>query len=109
MKIWRKMPDPEKEGIVDLPDDGRRHFFDDPRNVNRVIKGFIGLCVVVLLLDVLFLFEHKHLSFPEGEFDLEGVFGFYGIYGFVACVLLVLLAKYVLRSLVMRDEDYYEW
>ena len=108
MKMERKRPDLEKEGIVDLPDNGRHHFFDDPRNVSRVIKGFIGLCVAVLLLDILFLFQHKHLSLPEGEFDLEGIFGFYGIYGFVACVLLVLLAKHVLRNLVMRGEDYYD-
>lgn len=107
MKLGRKGPNLEEEGIIDLVDDGRRHLFDNPRNVKRVILGFFGLCMAVLLLDVLFFFEHKHLTIPEGQFELEGVFGFYGIYGFVACVLLVLLAKYVLRKLVMRDEDYY--
>ncbi len=33
---------------------------------------------------------------------------FYAIFGFVACVVLVLIAKYILRPLVMREEDYYD-
>ena len=33
---------------------------------------------------------------------------FYAVYGFVACVLLVLVAKYILRPLVKRGEDYYD-
>ena len=35
-------------------------------------------------------------------------FGFYAVYGFVACVVLVLVAKYILRPMVIRKEDYYE-
>ena len=42
--------------------------------------GFFGFCLIVLLLDILFFFEHKHLSIPGGQFELEGIFGFYGIY-----------------------------
>jgi len=34
--------------------------------------------------------------------------GFYAVFGFVACVILVLVAKYVLRPLVKRDEKYYD-
>ncbi len=98
----------EEEGIVLLPNDGRKHFFDDPANVRRVIRIFFVSCVVLFLFDGLFLIQHKHLSFEEGFFPEEGWFGFYGIYGFVACVLLVLAAKYVLRKLMMRGEDYYD-
>jgi hypothetical protein len=57
---------------------------------------------VVLLLAIDF-FHHKHAIFPWEEF-----FGFYSIYGFVACVVLVLVAKYILRPMVMRKEDYYD-
>ena len=35
-------------------------------------------------------------------------FGFYAVFGFVACVVLVLVAKYILRPLVMRKENYYD-
>jgi uncharacterized membrane protein len=34
--------------------------------------------------------------------------GFYAVFGFVACVILVLISRFVLRPLVMRDEDYYD-
>ena len=97
-----------EDGLVLLPDDGKKHFFDDRKNVRKFIGILFICCALLFLLDVVFLFEHKHLSFSEGEFPAEGWFGFYGFYGFVACVLLVLLAKHVMRTLLMRKEDYYE-
>jgi len=77
----------------------KRHLFDDPRNVRRVVRGLVAACVVLVGLDLVL---HRHVAHPW-----EGLFGFYALYGFVACVLLVLLAK-ELRKLLMRDEDYYE-
>lgn len=44
----------------------------------------------------------------HGEFRWEESVGFYAAFGFVACVSLVLIAKYVLRPLVKRREDYYD-
>lgn len=108
MKRLEEKTKAEKGGIVLLPDDGRKHVFDDPKNVRKVIRIFVVVCVVLFLLDGLFFILHKHLSFQEGLFRLEGWFGFYGIYGFVACVFLVLAAKYLLRKLVRRKEDYYD-
>jgi len=77
----------------------RRHLFDEPRNVRRVVRGLVAACLVLVGLDLVL---HRHVDHPW-----EGLFGFYALYGFVACVLLVLLAK-ELRKLLMRDEDYYE-
>jgi membrane protein YdbS with pleckstrin-like domain len=73
--------------------------FDKPQNVKRVLYA-LYVCVVLLL--AIDLFYHKH-----GIFSWESSFGFYSVYGFVACVILVIIAKYVLRPLVMRKEDYY--
>jgi len=73
--------------------------FDKPENVKRLLRIFYASVVVSLAID---LFYHKH-----GIFKWESVFGFYSVYGFVACVILVIVAKYVLRPLVMRKEDYY--
>ena len=81
-------------------DKDKKHMFDNPRNVKRVLYGLFGSLVLLLALEP---FVHKHSYFPW-----EAGFGFYAIYGFVACVLLVLVAKYVLRPLVKRDEDYYD-
>ena len=82
----------------------KKHLFDQPRNVHRLIWIFFALCALLLGLDWLF---HRHLSFAEGVFPVEGWFGFYAIYGFVACVLLVLMATQ-LRKVLMRREDYYD-
>ena len=85
---------------ANTPDpDEKRYLFDDPRNVNRLLYGFYGVCVVLLGLD---FFLHRHISH-----SWEGLAGFYALFGFVACVVLVLVAK-EMRKVVMRDEDYYD-
>ena len=78
----------------------KKHIFDKPGNVRKVLYGLFGCLVLLLALEP---FVHKH-SF----FAWEKWFGFFAIYGFVACVLLVLAAKYILRPLVKREEDYYD-
>jgi hypothetical protein len=82
------------------------HIWDDPRNVRTLIRGFFVLAGLVFLLDIWFLFVHKHASFEHGELPIETWFGFYSVYGFVSCVLLVVVAKQ-LRRILMRDENYY--
>ena len=74
--------------------------FDNPQNVKRVLYGLFTSLVLLLALEP---FVHKH-----PYFDWENWFGFSAIYGFVACVLLVLVAKYILRPIVKREEDYYD-
>jgi hypothetical protein len=81
-------------------DDGKkRHIFDDPANVKRVIHALYGVCALSLLAD---FFVDRHVDHPG-----EALFGFYALYGFVACVILVLVAK-ELRKVLMRGEDYYD-
>jgi hypothetical protein len=80
--------------------DEKVYLFDKPKNIRRFLYGFYGSLVILLGLDAVI---HKH-----SYFRWEDWFGFYPVYGFVACVLLVLVAKYILRPLVMRKEDYYE-
>lgn len=77
----------------------RAHYFDNPRNVKRVLWIFCLLSAGLFLLD---LVVHRHVTH-----GWESLPGFYAFFGFVACALLVVLAKR-LRTLVMRDESYYE-
>ncbi len=74
--------------------------FDNPKNVKNFRTGFYIVCVLLLLPD---LFIHKH-----GDYSWEEWPAFHAAFGFVACVVLVLVAKYILRPLVMRKEDYYD-
>ncbi|HVS64708.1 MAG TPA: hypothetical protein VMT85_14530 [Thermoanaerobaculia bacterium] len=82
---------------------GKRHVWDDPQNVRRLIVFVFAACAVVALLD---LAVHRHSPFEHGELALEGTWFFYAWYGFVSCVGLVLAAK-LLRRLVMREPEYY--
>lgn len=76
------------------------YLFDKPANVRRLFRIFYSALALLLAAE---FFVHKHPHFPW-----EGYFGFYAVYGFVACVLLVLAAKYILRPLVKRRENYYD-
>ncbi len=74
--------------------------FDNPKNVKNFRIGFYVVCVLLLLPD---LFIHKH-----GDSSWEEWPAFHAAFGFVACVVLVLVSKYILRPLVMRKENYYD-
>lgn len=73
--------------------------FDNPDNVQKVLKAFFASLVVLLILDLL---VERHSHFPW-----EGALDFYPVYGFVSCVLLVFIAR-AMRLVIMREEDYYE-
>jgi hypothetical protein len=77
----------------------KKYLFDNPRNVDRLLRGFYVTCILLALVD---FFVHRHIYMAW-----ENLPAFYALYGFVACVMLVLLAK-LLRKVVMRKEDYYD-
>ncbi len=94
---------------MDTPPSERQHVFDNPRNVRRVLVGLYIACGIVFSLDLIDLVlpslgigELRH-----AETDWDHLPGFYAVYGFVACVVLVLIAKW-LRGFLMRKEDYYD-
>ena len=80
-------------------DKEKTHLFDRPENVDRLLKGFYAICILLVLADFIF---HRHIGF-----DWEKIPAFYAIYGFVACILLVVVAKRM-RNVLMRKEDYYD-
>jgi len=82
------------------PVDEKKHIFDDPKNLQRLLKALFASLVVLFALDGV---VEKHPHFPW-----EYGFGFYAVYGFIACVVLVLVARFVLRPLIMRREDFYD-
>ena len=78
----------------------KKQLFDDSRNVKRALVLLYAVLVLLVIID---LFVTKHPHFPWEEHP-----SFYGTFGFVACVALVLAAKYLLRPFVKRKEDHYE-
>ncbi len=77
----------------------KRHMFDNPKNVKRVLYILYAICAGLFVGD---FFINRRIEHPW-----ESLFGFYAIFGFVACVILVLLAK-EMRKVVMRKENYYD-
>ncbi len=73
--------------------------FDNPDNVRRLRIGFFIALVLVLIAEA---FVEMH-----GEFHVEHFYGFYAVYGFISYVVLIFVAK-LLRTLLMRKEDYYD-
>ncbi len=77
----------------------KKHIFDDPKNIQRLLTGFYILCGALVIADFII---HRHTSL-----DWEKIPAFYALYGFMAYVLLVVLSNF-LRKLVMREENYYD-
>lgn len=75
------------------------HMFDNPRNVERLLKGLYAICIILIIADFII---HRHI-----KMEWEKIPAFYAVYGFTACVGLVLAAK-ILRKVVMRKENYYD-
>ena len=78
----------------------KKHFFDKPKNVRGLFWVFCASLLVVLVLE---FFIDKHPYFPWEEWP-----GFYAAFGFVVFVGLILVAKYILRPIIKRKEDYYD-
>jgi hypothetical protein len=85
--------------VSPVNDKEKRHIFDNPRNVKRVIHIIYAVCALVFASE---FFIDRHVDHPW-----EILFGFYGLFGFVAFVVLVLAAK-EMRKALMRKEDYYD-
>lgn len=78
----------------------KKHIWDEKKNIVTLLKVFFSICAILFALDFI-IPKENHMPWEEWP-------GFYAIYGLVACVILVLVSKYVLRPLVERDENYYD-
>lgn len=70
------------------------------KGLKKILTIFYSFLLILIVIDP---FIHKHAYFGFDEYP-----SFYGAYGLVACIILVLAAKYILRPIVMRGEDYYD-
>lgn len=78
----------------------KKGIFDNPRNIKILLYLLYILCAVAFFADFV-VHNHPYFSF-------EKAIGFYGMYGFISYVGLVLFAKYIIRPILIRKEDYYE-
>jgi len=78
----------------------KKHFFDKPENVKRFLFGFYVLLFISVAAE---LFIHKHTYFAWEQYPF-----FHAAFGLVAFVLLILAAKYLVRTVVGKRENYYD-
>ena len=87
------------------PKESDTGWFDKKSNVQKILVFlyvFSGLIVVIdIALRVIGFDKHPYFKWEQWP-------GFYAVYGFVACVVLILISKYILRPLVMRSENFYD-
>lgn len=74
-------------------------WFDRPENVSKVWYALLLVCGALTISE--FLYEH------HPHFEIEKIPEFFEIFGFLAFMFIVFCGR-LLRSLIMRDEDYYE-
>jgi hypothetical protein len=74
-------------------------WLDDPGNVTKVYRSVWIACAALVLAELLI---PVHAEVSAGDW-----FGFHGVFGFIACVALVIAAKWM-RRILIRPEDYYE-
>ncbi len=67
--------------------------------LRKILGWFYAACIIFFGLD---LVVHRHVYHPW-----ENLLFFYCVFGFVACVILVVVAKWM-RKPLMRSEDYYD-
>ncbi len=75
-------------------------FFEKPNSLKITLIVLFSFLAIVTVLDLVIK--------RSAEYGFEKFPSFFSVYGFVACVVLVLVAKFVLRPIVKRKEDYYD-
>ena len=78
--------------------DDKPHWLDQPRNVERLWRGFLVVLALTVLAELL---VHLH-----PYFGIESVFGFYAWFGFLACAAMIVVAK-ALALVLKRPDTYY--
>lgn len=78
---------------------GSGHWLDDPRNVRRLWRAYLGVLVVTVLAEFVVP--------PDAHFAIEALPGFNAWFGFLACAAMIVVAK-VLGLLLKRPDNHYE-
>ena len=83
---------------------GKSGWFDKQGNVRFILWALYGISALLLIIDFVLWFskvdKHPYLKWETWP-------GFYAAFGFVSCVVLVLGARFILRPITKRREDFY--
>jgi hypothetical protein len=68
------------------------------KTVKKIAYGVLGLLIVVDFI----IPRHKIHFFGDK------IFGFWSLFGLIACILIIVVSKWIGHHGIMKDEDYYD-
>ena len=69
------------------------------KNFGKTNSIVLFICILLLLFEFV---DHRH-----GEFKIEEFLFFPALFGYISCIVIFKVGV-ALRSIFMRDEDYYD-
>lgn len=86
------------------PESQKPALFERRGNVQKVLWALYLVCAVLFMIDFGLWFskvdKHPYLKWETWP-------GFYAAFGFISCVVLVFGARFILRPITKRREDFY--
>ena len=78
-------------------------------NIIKVIETLRRKAVKKIAYSALILIIVTDFFIPRHEIHFigDGITGFWSLFGFVACILIILISKWIGRLGIMQDENYY--
>lgn len=76
-------------------------FIGNPEHAKQ--RNRIGYAMLIAVVIADFLVHREH-----AEYFWENLPGFHAFYGFVACVLIIVVSKFLGHHGIMKKEDYYD-
>ena len=67
----------------------------------KVVKRIAYAVLIFIIIIDFFIARH------EIHFFGDSIPGFWSLFGFVACILIILISKWIGRLGIMQDENYY--
>lgn len=67
----------------------------------KTIKKIAYAALILIIVIDFFIPRH------EVHFFGDGIPGFWSLFGFVACILIILISKWIGQLGIMQDENYY--
>ena len=67
----------------------------------KAVKKIAYIALILIIVTDFFIPRH------EIHFFGDGIPGFWSLFGFVACILIILISKWIGRLGIVQDENYY--
>ena len=67
----------------------------------KAVKKIAYIALILIIVADFFIPRH------EIHFIGDGITGFWSLFGFVACIVIILISKWIGRLGIMQDENYY--